>query len=98
MCMAISEYIIAFGSAAGGALLGSYATYSLGRHQQKLDENNRQHGALINTQFALFSQWKVVDGLKKNHLDPIRNEPNRFTKFRPTIFIKAPLNVPLSEL
>src|ERR1700744_968018 len=102
MCMendsAISTYIVAFGSAAAGALVGSLSAYLLGRRQQKQDEDNRRHGALINTQFALFSQWKVVDGIKTNHLDSIRNEPNRFAKLRATIFIKAPLSVPISEL
>jgi hypothetical protein len=92
------SYIIAFGSAAAGALVGSLATYLLGRRQQKQDEDNRRHGALINTQFALFSQWKVVDGIKTNHLDPVRNETNRFGKVRATLFTKAPLTVPLSEL
>jgi hypothetical protein len=95
---AISTYIVAFGSAAAGALVGSLATYLLGLRQQKQDEDNRRHGALINTQFALFSQWKVVDGIKTNHLEPLRNEANRFTKLRTTLFIKAPLSVPLSEL
>ena len=94
----ISTYKVAFGSAAAGALVGSLSTYLLGRHQQKQDEDNRRHGALINTQFALFSQWKVVDGIKTNHLEPVRNETNRFTKLRATLFIKAPLAVPLSEL
>lgn len=102
MCMendsVISTYVVAFGSAAAGALVGSLSAYLLGRRQQKQDEDNRRHGALINTQFALFSQWKVVDGIKTNHLDPIWNEPNHFSKFRPAIFIKAPLSVPLSEL
>jgi len=95
---AISTYVVAFGSAAAGALVGSLSAYLLGRRQQKQDEDNRRHGALINTQFALFSQWKVVDGLKTNHLDPVRNEANRFSKLRATVFIKAPLTVPLSEL
>jgi len=93
-----SNYIIAFGSAAAGALFGSVSTYVLGRRQQKLDEDNRRHGALINTQFALFSQVKVVDGLKANYLDPVRDEPDRFTKLGVTVFIKSPLNVPLNEL
>jgi hypothetical protein len=95
---AISTYIVAFGSAAAGALVGSLSAYILGRRQQKQDEDNRKHGALINTQFALFSQWKVVDGIKTNHLDPLRNDKDRFSKLRATIFIKAPLTVPLSEL
>ena len=99
MCMENnSAYIIAFGSAAAGALVGSLATYLLGMRQQRQDEDNRRHGALINTQFALFSQWKVVDGIKTNHLDSARNESNRFGKVRATHFIKAPLSVPLSEL
>ncbi len=95
---AISQYVVAFGSAAAGALVGSLSTYILGRRQQKQDEENRRHGALINAQFALFSQWKVVDGIKTNHLEPVGNETNRFTKLRATIFIKSPLSVPLSEL
>jgi hypothetical protein len=95
---AISTYIVAFGSAAAGALVGSLSAYLLGRYQQKQDEDNRRHGALINSQFALFSQWKVVDGIKTNHLDTVRHETNPFTKLRATVFIKAPLSVPLSEL
>jgi hypothetical protein len=95
---AVSTYIVAFGSAAAGALVGSLSAYLLGRRQQNQDEDNRKHGALINTQFALFSQWKVVDGIKTNHLDPVWNETNRFGKIRATHFIEASLKVPLPEL
>ena len=94
----VSTYIIAFGSAAAGALIGSLATYILGCRQQETTETNRRHGALINTQFALFSQWKLVDGIRGNLLDPVRNDPNRFGKIRPAKFIRAQLSVPLSEL
>jgi hypothetical protein len=89
----VSTSIIGFGSAAFGAL----SAFALGRWQQRRDEIDRNFGALTKTQFILFSQWKVVSGLKVYYLDPLRNDKQRFPKVRSRFFLKAP-DVPLNEI
>jgi hypothetical protein len=94
---ATSQYIVAFGSAGFGALIGSLSAFTLERWRQKQDEINKNFGALAKTRFILYLEWKVVDGLRMNHLDPLRNDKQRFPKVRAAFFLKPP-EVSLTEI
>ncbi len=72
--------INAFGSAAAGALLGSLSAFYLGIRQQRKDKRDKEHAAMLQTQYALMSQWNVLEGIRRNLLEADREAPDRFLK------------------
>jgi len=90
----IITLVAAFGSAAAGALLGSLSAFYLGARKQQKDSKEESHGALLFTQYALMSQWNILVGIKKEHLDPYRNTEERFLKL-PFYFV-AEEHLPVS--
>jgi len=67
-----------FGSAAAGALLGSLSAFYLGFIQQKAERRRQQHAGLIRAQYALMSQWNILEGIRRNFLEPHRDIEARF--------------------
>jgi hypothetical protein len=95
---ATSELFSAFGSAAAGALLGSLSAFYLGILQQKKDRRERQHSALIRAQYALMSQWNILEGIRRSLLEPQRNEPDRFVKMPVFFAYGRHASVPFDEI
>ncbi len=56
--------VVAFASAAMGALLGSLSAYRLGRRQQRADQRDEHYGALLTAQYSLMSQWNILEGCR----------------------------------
>lgn len=77
-----------------GPFAGAAFGYCFSLYQQKKDENKRQHGELIKIRHVLATQLAIVEGLKINHLEPLKNDRHRFAKLRATYFPKA-AEVPL---
>ena len=50
-----------FATSLFGAFFGALGAYFVGRFKERRDENNRRHTALLATQYALYSQWSVVE-------------------------------------
>jgi hypothetical protein len=73
-------YSVAFGSAALGAFLGSLSAYLLGRRQHRSDERDKYYGYLLAAQYSLMSQWNILEGIRRQHLEPLRDDPTRFVK------------------
>jgi hypothetical protein len=71
---------VGIGSAALGALLGSLSAFYLGHSQQKRDQDDKEYAALLSTQYALMSQWNILEGIRRQYLEERRNDPNRFIK------------------
>jgi hypothetical protein len=81
-----------------GAFFGALGAYSVGRFKEKRDENNRRHTALLATQYALFSQWNVIEDIRKNLLQPLRKDPERHFKQLQYFRVVGELNVPFEDL
>jgi hypothetical protein len=91
-------HVSAVFAAAFGAFFGSLSAFYLGRLQQQKDRRQKQHGALIGTQYALMSQWNIVEAIRVQHLAYLRNDPVRFTKMKLFWFPLAPTFVPFADL
>jgi hypothetical protein len=81
-----------------GAFFGALGAYLIGRFKEKRDEDNRRHTALLATQYALFSQWNVIEDIRKNLLEPSRKDPERYFKMLQYFRVVGELNVPFEEL
>jgi hypothetical protein len=90
--------VVAFSSAIAGAFFGSLSAFWLGRLQQKRDLRDRKHSALLATQYALLSQWNILENVRRQHLEPLRQDSTRFTKLSRFYTIKAHCSVPFSEI
>jgi hypothetical protein len=91
-------HVSAVFAAAFGAFFGSLSAFYLGRVQQWKDRRQKQHGALIATQYALMSQWNIVEAIRVQHLEDLRSDPIRFTKLKLYWFPMAPAFVPFADL
>jgi hypothetical protein len=74
------------------------SAFWLGRLKQKRDERNRRHTALIASQYALLSQWTILETMRIRHLEPMRKNPNHHLKLNNYVVEKTHLSVPISEL
>ena len=90
--------VVAFSSAIAGAFFGSASAFWLGRLQQKRDLRDRRHSALLATQHALLSQWNVLENVRQQHLEPLRQDSLRFAKMPRFYTTKASCSVPFSEI
>jgi hypothetical protein len=90
--------IVAFSSAVTGAFFGSLSAFWLGRLQQKRDLRDRRHSALLATQHALLSQWTVLENVRLQHLEPLRNDPMRFAKISRFYTTRPQCSIPFSEI
>jgi len=77
-------------SAAFGAFFGLLSAFYLGRVEQRSDRREKRHAALITAQYALMSQWNIVEAIRVQHLEHFRNDPIRFTKLKLYWFPMAP--------
>src|ERR1700682_426698 len=91
-------HLSAIFAAAFGAFFGSLSAFYLGHFQQRRDRRERQHAALIAGQYALMSQWNIVEEIRVGHLEPLRNDRNRFAKMPLYYFDVSPTFVPFAEL
>ncbi len=91
-------HISAVFAAGFGAFFGSLSAFYLGRVQQKSDRREKRHAALIAAQYALMSQWNIVEGIRAQHLEDLRNDPIRFTKLKLFWFPMVPTFVPIADL
>lgn len=87
-----------FASALFGAFFGALGAYCVGRFKEKRDENGRRHTALLATQYALYSQWGIIEDMRKSFLEPIRKDPQRHPKQKCFFRITGHLNVPFDDL
>ena len=87
-----------FATSLFGAFFGALGAYLVGRFKDKRDEDNRRHTALLATQYALFSQWNVIEDMRKNLLEPSRKDPERHFKMLQYFRVVGELNVPFEEL
>jgi hypothetical protein len=85
-------------AAAFGAFFGSLSAFYLGRLQQRSDRRERRHTALITAQYALISQWNIVEAIRVQHLEEHRTDPSRFTKLKLYWFPVSPVFVPFADL
>ena len=91
-------HLSGFFAAAFGACFGSLSAFYLGRVQQRSDRREKRHATLIATQYALMSQWDIIEAIRVQHLEDLRSDPSRFTKLRLYWFPMAPLFVPFADL
>ncbi len=85
-------------AAAFGAFFGSLSAFYLGRVQQRIDRREKRHAALIAAQYALISQWNIVEAIRVQHLESLRDDASRFTKLKLFYFRVSPTVVPLADL
>jgi hypothetical protein len=91
-------HLSALFAAVFGAFFGSLSAFYLGRVQQRSDRREKRHAALIATQYALMSQWDIIEAIRVQHLEDRRNDPSRFTKLKLYWFPMAPSFVPFADL
>jgi hypothetical protein len=91
-------HLSAIFAAAFGAFFGSLSAFYLGRLQQQSDRREKRHAALIAAQYALMSQWNIVEAIRIQHLEDLRSDPSRFTKLKLYWFPMSPSFVPFHDL
>jgi len=91
-------HLSALFAAAFGAFFGSLSAFYLGRVRQWSDRREKRHAALIATQYALMSQWDIIEAIRAQHLEDLRNDQSRFTKLKLYWFPMAPSFVPFADL
>lgn len=91
-------HVVAFTSAVFGAFFGSLSAFYLGRLQQLSDRQDKRHSALIAAQYALISQWNIVEGIRIQHLEEFRDQPDRFAKLKFFVYKISPNYVEFSDL
>ena len=87
-----------FATSLFGAFFGALGAYLVGRFKEKRDENKRRHTALLAAQYALYSQWSVLEDLRRKFLDPVRDDPQRHMKQLQYFRVVGELSVPFDEL
>jgi hypothetical protein len=87
-----------FATSLFGAFFGALGAFLVGRFKEKRDEDKRRHTALLATQYALFSQWNVIEDMRKNFLEPFRKDPQRHLKQLEYLRVVGELSVPFEEL
>lgn len=87
-----------FASSLFGAFCGAMGAYWVGRFKEDRDESKQWLSALLASQYALHSQWSVLEDLRKTHLEPFRKDDNRHGKFKNYIRTTGELSVPFDEL
>lgn len=85
-------------AAAFGAFFGSLSAFYLGRVQQRVDRSEKRHAALIAAQYALMSQWNIIEGIRVQQLEKLRDDPSRFAKLKLYRFRATPTFVPFADL
>ena len=91
-------HVAAIFAAAFGAFFGSLSAFWLGRVQQHADHREKRHAALIAAQYALMSQWNVVEEIRVGHLERFRHDQERFAKLPLFYFDVSPTFAPFAEL
>ena len=91
-------HLSAIFAGAFGAFFGSLSAFYLGRVQQRIDRREKRHAALIAAQYALMSQWNIIEGVRVRQLEKFRDDPTRFAKLKLYRFKATPTFVPFSEL
>lgn len=81
-----------------GALGGSLSAYYLARYQQRFDKREKEHSALLSAQFALMSQWNILEGFRNQVLEKYRETPERHLKMRRALSSLSPHRVVYSEI
>jgi hypothetical protein len=69
-----------FWAALFGAFFGSATAFILAILKAYLDREQKRHSALVETLYALYSQWNILEGIRRHPLEARRNEPDRFMK------------------
>ena len=81
-----------------GAFFGALGAYSVGRFKEKRDEEKQQHSALLAAQYALYSQWSVIEDIRRSFLEPLRKDPDRYLKHTYFLRILGHRNVSFDQL
>ena len=91
-------HVSAIFAAAFGAFFGSLSAFHLGRVQQRSDRREKRHAGLIAAEYALMSQWNIVEQIRVGLLERARNNPDRFAKLPLYHFDVSPTFVPFADL
>ena len=94
----MDDAAIAFGSAAAGALMGSLSAFYLTVLQQKRDQREKQHAALLRAQYALMSQWNILKGIDKSLLASHRGKQDCFLRMPEFRSFGSPARVPFDDI
>jgi hypothetical protein len=91
-------HVSALFAAVFGAFFGSLSAFYLGRVQQRADRREKRHAALIAAQYALMTQWNMIEGIRVDHLERVRADPSRFAKLPLFYFKVSPTFVAFADL
>lgn len=94
----MNDAAIAFGSSAAGALMGSLSAFYLTVLQQRRDQREKRHAALLRAQYALMSQWNILKGIEKSLLAPHRESSDRFLRMPEFRSFGSPARVPFDDI
>jgi hypothetical protein len=82
-----------FITAMTGAFFGAVSAYWSERFKEKRKRQTEEFGAIIRTQMALIGQLNTVSNVKKQFLDPLRDDPLRERKMIAFDMTTTPLRV-----
>ncbi len=69
-----------FIAAVAGVFFGALVTFCVERYKDYQRRREEQHGAIVRTQLALIGQLDTVSNIRRQHLNPLRTDPQRELK------------------
>jgi len=66
-----------FIAAVAGVFFGAMVTFFPERHKENKKRVDEQHGAIVRTQLALIGQLNTISNIRKQYLNPLRDDPQR---------------------
>lgn len=87
-----------FIAAVAGVFFGAVVTFFLERHKENKKRIDEQHGAIVSAQLALIGQLNTVSNIRKQHLNPLREAPQREAKLISFHMTENPMRVTFDSI
>ncbi len=66
--------------------------------EAKKRKREKEHAGLLRAHYAIMSQWNIVEGIRKNLLEPHRDAPQRFLKLPVFYSFGEAVRVPFEDI
>lgn len=90
--------LASFTAAGFGAFLGSGSAFLLESRRRKSERRDKEHDAALSAQYALQAQWNTLEGVRRQCLEPLRNDPHRHLNIAVFTMPGPRLSIPFDRL
>jgi len=78
--------------------VGAWAAFLLQSHRDDVKDRAERAAALRKAQFALNAQFTALKEISRQHLDPVRNDPDRDIRLRAFLYYREVPSIDLSSV